>query len=90
MRDAIRAFHERGLAALTHRSSRPATTHPAFDATGAARLRELLHLSPREFDKDTSLWTLPLAAGVSQAEGLTAGPVSGETMRATLARLGVK
>lgn len=32
----------------------------------------------------------PLAAEVAAAEGLTAGPVSGETVRATLARLGVK
>jgi hypothetical protein len=31
------------------------------------------------------VWTLPLAA-----EGLTAGPVTGETVRATLARLGVR
>ena len=47
-------------------------------------------LWPREFGKDTGLWTLPLAAEVCQAEGVTAGPVSGETVRATLARLGVK
>jgi transposase len=89
-RDAIRAFNARGLAALTRRSSRPATTYPAFDAAGAERLRELLHRSPREFGKDTSLWTLPLAAEVSVAEGLVAGPVTGETVRATLARLGVR
>ena len=90
VRDAIRAFNRDGLAALTRRSSRPVTTHPAFDAAGAERLRELLHRSPRAFGKDTSLWTLPLAAEVCQAEGLTVGPVSGETVRATLARLGVK
>jgi transposase len=89
-RDAIRAFNARGLAALTPRSSRPATTYPAFDAAGAARLRELLHRSPRDFGRDTSLWTLPLAAEVSFAEGLTAARVTGETVRATLARLGVK
>ena len=90
VRDALRAFNARGLAALTRRSSRPATTHPASDAAGAERLRELLHRSPREFGRDTGLWTLPLAAEVSCAEGLTAGPVSGETVRATLARLGVR
>ena len=89
-RDAIRAFNEHGLAALTRRSSRPATTCPAFDATGAKRLRDLLHRSPREFGKETSLWTLPVAAEVSAAEGLTAGPVTGETVRATLARLGIR
>jgi transposase len=90
VRDAIRAFERDGLAALTRRSSRPATTYPAFDAAGAERLRELLHRSPRAFGKDTGRWTLPLAAEVSRAEGLTAGPVTGETVRATLARLRVR
>ena len=89
-RDAIRAFHDRGLVALARRSSRPKTTASAFDAAGAERLRELLHRSPREFGKDTSLWTLPLAAEVAAAQGLTAGLVTGETVRATLARLGVR
>jgi transposase len=88
VRDAIRAFNARGLAALDRQSSRPATTHSAFDAAGVERLRELLHRSPREFGHDTSLWTLPLAAEVSFAEGLTRTRVSGETVRATLARLG--
>jgi len=90
VRDAIRAFHDRGLAALARQSSRPKTTAPAFDAAGAERLRELLHHSPRDFGRDTSLWTLPLAAESSFAAGLTAARVSGETIRATLARLGVK
>jgi transposase len=90
VRNVIRAFNARGLAALQRRSSRPTTIRPAFDAAGAARLRELLHRSPRDFGKPTSLWTLPLAAAVSAAEGLTAGPVTGETVRATLQRLGVR
>jgi transposase len=90
VRNAIRAFNSRGLAALTRRSSRPQTIHAAFDAAGAERLRDLLHRSPRDFGKPTSLWTLSLAAEVSGAEGLTAEPVSGETVRATLARLGVR
>jgi len=63
---------------------------PAFDATGIERLRALLHRSPRDFGKDTSLWTLPLVAEVAVAEGLTAGPIAGETVRAMLARLGVR
>ena len=88
-RDAIKAFDEHGAAALARRSSRPRTTRPAFDAAGAERLRELLHRSPRDFGRDTSLWTLPLAAEVSFAEGLTAARVSGETVRITLARLGL-
>jgi transposase len=84
------AFEARGLACLRRRSSRPHTIHPAFGAAQAEQLRALLHQSPRTFDKPTSLWTLELAADVSFAQGLTATRVTGETIRATLARLGVK
>ena len=90
VRNAIRAFAARGVAALTEGSSRPHTTHPAFDAAGAARLRALLHCSPREFGHPTSVWTLELAAETAFAEGLTAKRVSDETVRTTLVRLGVR
>jgi transposase len=90
VRDAIHAFATDGTAALTRRSSRPHTTQPAFDAEAAARLRELLHRSPRDFGHETSVWTLALAAEVSVAEGIIPDGVSGETIRATLARLGVR
>jgi hypothetical protein len=36
------------------------------------------------------MWTLPLAAQVAYEQGLTAWAVSGETVRATLARMGVR
>jgi hypothetical protein len=52
-------------------------------------LRALLHQSPRVFGKPTSLWTLALAAEVSYAQGITPEQVSGETVRATLERLGI-
>jgi transposase len=84
------AFEARGLACLRRRSSRPHTIHPAFGAAQAEQLRALLHQSPRTFGKPTSLWTLELAADVSFAQGVTAARVTGETVRATLARLGVK
>src|SRR5262249_48470083 len=90
VRPAIAAFTARGLAALRPGSSRPHTTPPAFDAGQVAQLRALLHQSPRSFGKETSLWTLPLAAEVSVAQGIIPAPVSGETVRATLARLGVR
>ena len=53
-------------------------------------LREMLHRSPREFGKQSSLWTMEMAAEVSFQEGLTEERVSGETVRATLARMGVR
>jgi transposase len=87
VRDAIHDFNERGLRALTPGSSRPKRTRAAFDAQSAEAVRELLHRSPREFGRDSSLWTLEMAAQVSFEEGLTQRRVSGETIRATLARL---
>jgi transposase len=93
-RNAIHTFNERGLPeALQRGSKRPHTIHRAFDPErGAEALRELLHKSPREFGKQSSLWTLEYAAQVSFEEGLTLTKerVSGETIRATLARMGVR
>jgi hypothetical protein len=63
--------------------------HTPSDDDGRRRLRESLHRSPRDFGKPTSLWTLGLAAEVAHAEGLTDRPVSGETIRQALKRLGV-
>lgn len=90
VRNAIHKFNERGLGALRAGSSRPREVHAAFDEDGAEALRELLHHSPREFGKQTSLWTLADAAQVSFEEDLTERRVSGETIRATLWRLGVR
>ena len=86
-RNAIHAFNERGLGALKPGSSRPKRTQALFDEQSAEALRGLLHRSPRDFGRDSSLWTLEMAAEVSFEEGLTRRRVSGETIRATLARL---
>lgn len=90
VRNAIRAFDRDGVAALRAGSSRPHAIHAAFDADSAERLRALLHRSPREFGHPTSVWTLAWAAETAYAEGLTTTRVSGETIRATLARLGLR
>jgi transposase len=90
VRNAIAAFNTRGLAALRKGSSRPQRIHAAFDLARGEQLRALLHQSPRTFDKPTSVWTLDLAAAVSFEQGLTPTRVSGETIRATLRRLGVR
>jgi hypothetical protein len=55
----------------------------------AERLRALLHQSPRTFGRPTSLWTLDWVAEVAYAQGITPEQVSGETVRATRARLGI-
>lgn len=78
------------VAVLQPGSSRPHTLRAAFAGEQAGHLRALLHQSPRTFGKPTSGWTLELAADVSFEPGLTPQRVSGETIRATLERLGVR
>jgi len=86
---AIHAFNQKELPqALEPGSKHPHTVHRAFQGPEQAEaLREMLHRSPREFGTDTSLWTLEMAAEVAFEEGLIEKRVSGETIRATLARL---
>ncbi len=89
VRNAIRAFNGRGLEALKESSNRPKSIRQAFDEEQAQKLKSLLHQTPREFGKETSLWTLDVAADVSFEQGLTRERVSDETIRQTLKRLGV-
>jgi transposase len=90
VRDVIKAFNSRGLAALQRRSSRPHRIAVAFPPEQAEELRDLLHQSPRNFGKPTGVWTLELAAEVSFEQDLTEERVSREAVRTALTRLGVK
>src|SRR4051794_30529932 len=90
VRNAIHAFNQDGTAALTKRSCAVHTDQAAFTPDAAERLRALLHRSPRDFGHKTSLWTLDLAAEEAFKQGLTTTRVTGETVRATLVRLGVR
>jgi transposase len=90
VRNAIHAFHQRGVSALQPKSSRPHRTQAIFGTGRRERLRALLHQSPRTFGKPTSVWTLALAAEVSFAQGLTPRQVSGEAIRLALKQLGVR
>lgn len=89
VRNAIYAFHAKGLAALNPGSSRPHKIQAAFDQDQAEGLKEMLHQSPREFGKATSVWTLELAAEVAYQQGISGYQVSGETIRQTLKRQGI-
>ncbi|MFH4258759.1 helix-turn-helix domain-containing protein, partial [Acinetobacter baumannii] len=71
VRNAIRAFNERGLDVLTPGSSCPKRVYAAFDEQSAECLREMLHRSPREFGRPSSLWTLTMAAEVAFEDGIT-------------------
>jgi transposase len=88
--NAINAFNTTGLEALTAGSSRPKVIERAFDVAQAEQLRALLHRSPRDLGRETSRWTLALAATVSFEQGITPKRVSPEAVRLTLLRLGVR
>lgn len=88
--DAVHAFNATGLTCLQQRSSRAHHTRLVFAPEQAERLRALLSRHPRDFGAPTSLWTLDLAAEVSVAEGIVPTRVSGETIRQTLLRLGIR
>jgi transposase len=89
VRNAIHAFHTRGLASLSAQSRRPKRTRAVLDAGKGEQLRALLHEQPRAFGKPRSTWTLRLAADVCWERGVTPDPVSIETIRQALTRLGV-
>jgi winged helix-turn helix protein len=86
VRNAIHAFHIRGLASVHPQSRRPKRTRLVLDAEP---LRAPRHERPRAFGKPHSTWTLRLAAEVCWERGLTPYPVSLETIRQALKRLSV-
>lgn len=90
VRNVIKGFNQDGIAILKEGSRRPNSTQAAFSLESVEKLKEILHQSPRNFGKATSLWTLDLAAEISYENQLIKELVSGETIRATLKRFGMK
>lgn len=88
-RNAIRAWNADGLASLREKSSRPMSAKPVLGPERDADLRALLHQSPRTVGKSRSNWTLALLAEVCHANGWTDRPLSIETIRHAIGRLGV-
>lgn len=59
---AFNAFNACGLQALQKGSSRAKCTRVVFSREQGERLWALLHHSPRDFGKPTSVWTLDAPA----------------------------
>ncbi len=89
VRNTIRAFTTRSLAALQEQSHRNHTIHTSFDPPRLEQLQALAHRSPRDFGHPTSIWTLELLADESFRQGLTRQRMSDETIRCAIKRLGV-
>lgn len=89
VRVAIHTFHDKAVACLEAGSHARHGDQRAFDEAGREHLRVLIQQSPREFEYETSLWTLDLLARASFEQGLTDRLVTGETVRATLKAMGI-
>lgn len=87
VRRIINTFNLKGTSVLKKGSRRPHHIQRAFGQENAEKLKELIHRSPRDFEKRSSLWTLQLLAEVSFEQGLSEKVVSNETIRKTLKRL---
>jgi transposase len=90
VREAIHAFHRDGLACLEMKPKGSRQDRRALSEAARQQLRDLIRRSPRELGYETSLWTLPLLAQACLAQGLVTTPITGETVRATLAALGIQ
>lgn len=89
VRNVIQAFAREGLGCLQAKSQRPHQDHRVFDQVGLERLQAVIHRSPRDFGLETSLWTLPLLAGICFEQGIVARVVISETIRRALLKLGL-
>lgn len=89
VRNVIRAYQKEGLACLKEKSHARHDEQAIITEPGCSRLKELVRLSPRDFEHQTSVWTRPLLAEVLHQEGYTSKAVSPGTITASLKRVGI-
>jgi transposase len=89
VRNVIQKFNAIGLDVLKAGSHRPHNISAAFAPEKIEQLKDILHQSPRNFGKETSLWTLNLLAEVSFSEKVAERLVTGESIRMTLKRFDI-
>jgi transposase len=89
VRNVIKKFNTMGLEVLKAGSHRPHNISATFTPEKIEQLKDILHQSPRNFGKETSLWTLDLLAEVSFSEKVAERLVSGEAIRITLKRFDI-
>ena len=90
VRRVIHAFNERGVAVLQEQSRRPHHIRRAISEADIPKLLTLLHRSPREFGKESSLWTLQMLADVAYEQGIATRRVTDEAIRQILRRMGIR
>jgi transposase len=89
VRNVIHDFEQRGLACLEHGSNVPVKVEPVLTAEKREQVRAIVHQSPRNFGKNSSLWTLKLLAEVCHEQGLSQTQLSAPTLLDAIVRLEV-
>lgn len=89
VRNVIKQFNAAGLEVLKAKSHRPHRIKAIFTEENIEQLKDILHQSPRNYGKATSLWTLELLAEVSCSEKVAERLVSGEAIRKALKRFDI-
>jgi transposase len=89
VRNVIHDFEQRGLACLEHGSNVPVKVEPVLTAEKREQGRAIVHQSPRNFGKNSSLWTLKLLAEVCHEQGLSQTQLSAPTLLDAIVRLEV-
>ena len=89
VRNVIHDFEQRGVACLEHGSNVPVSVEPVLTAEKREQVRAIVHQSPRNFGKNSSLWTLKLLAEVCHEQGLSQTQLSAPTLLDAMVRLQV-
>ena len=89
VRNAIHDFEERGVGCLKQGSNVPLSVEPVLTAQKREQMRAILHQSPRNFGKPSSIWTLKLLAEVCHEKGLSQTELSAPTILDAVVRLGI-
>lgn len=85
----IKQFNASGFEVLKAKSNRPHTIKATFTEQNVEQMKDILHQSPRNFGKETSIWTLDLLAEVSYSEKIAEVWVTGEAVRQALKRFDI-
>lgn len=89
VRNTIDAYHQEGVDCIREKSHARHDQAAIISEASCARLKEIIHLSPRTFDFETSVWTRSLLAQVLYQEGYTRQQVSPSAITAAFKRVDI-
>jgi len=88
-RQIINRFNQQGVACIARSRRVASSPKKLFDAAKCEQVKELLHSSPREQGKESSVWTMKLVAEVMFEKQLTPHQVSAEAIRLAVKKTGI-